>query len=266
MRVCSIASGSSGNCVYVGSQAVHLLVDIGISKKKTEVGLNSLGITGNEIDGIFITHEHTDHINGIGVFLRKYHTPVYATEKTIQEILRCKTLGSLDVSLFHKIKADQKIMIKDVTIHPMSISHDAADPVAYRISYGKKKVGICTDLGSYNRYTIECLKEMNVLLIEANHDVRMLEAGSYPYYLKQRILGKKGHLSNEDSGKLLSSILHDKLQAIILGHLSIENNLPELAYETVRMEIEAGDNPYHANDFLIQVAKRSEVSQVVSVT
>lgn len=265
MRLCSIASGSSGNCIYVGSEATHLLVDVGISGKRTECGLNSIGVAGRDLDGILITHEHADHISGLGVLARKYEVPIYATPGTIEAIQSCTSLGKIDNSLFREVRADQKMVIKDLTVNPMRISHDAAEPVAYRIAYGNKKVGICTDLGVYNDYTVECLRGMDALLIEANHDVNMLQVGPYPYYLKQRILGERGHLSNENSGRLLSRILHDRLQAIVLGHLSKENNLPELAYEAVRMEITMGDNPYNANDFRMQVASRSEVSPVISI-
>lgn len=265
MRLCSIASGSSGNCIYVGSDATHLLVDVGISGKRTEQGLNSLGISGKDLDGILITHEHADHISGLGVMARKYEIPIYATKGTIEAMCSAGSLGKVDTSLFHEVKEDEKLIIKDLTVNPMKISHDAAQPVAYRIGYGNRRVGICTDLGVYNDYTVECLKGMDALLIEANHDVNMLQVGPYPYYLKQRILGERGHLSNENSGRLLSRILHDKLQTIILGHLSKENNLPELAYEAVRMEITMGDNPYNANDFRMMVANRSEVSPVVNI-
>lgn len=265
MRLCSIASGSSGNCIYVGSEATHLLVDVGISGKRTESGLNTLGLTGKDLDGVLITHEHADHVSGLGVIARKYGVPIYATRGTIAEIKKCRSLGAIDNSLFHEVQEDKKLTIKDLTVNPMRISHDASQPVAYRIGYGDKKVGICTDLGVYNDYTVECLKGMDALLIEANHDVNMLQVGPYPYYLKQRILGERGHLSNENSGRLLSRILHDKLQAILLGHLSKENNLPELAYEAVRMEISLGENPYSANDFFMQVARRSEVTPVVNI-
>ncbi len=265
MRLCSIASGSSGNCIYVGSEATHLLVDVGISGKRTELGLNSLGLSARDLDGILITHEHADHINGLGVIARKYGVPIYATPGTIEAILTGGGVGKIDRTLFHEVKEDVKLTIKDLTVNPMRISHDAAQPVAYRISYGNKKVGICTDLGVYNDYTVECLKGMDAVLLEANHDVNMLQVGPYPYYLKQRILGDRGHLSNENSGRLLSRILHDGMQNIILGHLSKENNLPELAYEAVRMEITMGDNPYNANDFRIQVAARDEVSPVINI-
>ena len=265
MRLCSIASGSSGNCIYVGSDATHLLVDIGISGKRAESGLSELELTGRDIDGILITHEHADHIQGLGVISRKYEIPIYATPGTIRAIKECSSLGKMDEALFHEINEDKKFIIKDLTINPMRISHDAAQPVGYRISYGEKKVAVCTDLGTYNDYTVECLKGMDELLLEANHDVNMLQVGPYPYYLKQRILGDRGHLSNENSGRLLCRVLHDRLKAVVLGHLSKENNLPELAFESVRMEVTMGDNPYTAGDFDIRVARRDEVSPVVFV-
>lgn len=265
MRLCSIASGSSGNCIYVGSDATHLLVDVGISGKKAEAGLNSLGLTGGDIDGILVTHEHSDHIAGLGVLCRKYEIPIFATKGTIQAILKNGGKNAPEPSFFHEIEADSKLIIKDLAVSPMRISHDAAEPVAYRIGYGAKRVAVCTDLGVYNDYTVECLKGMDALLLEANHDVNMLQVGPYPYYLKQRILGNKGHLSNENAGRLLSRILHDNLKAIVLGHLSKENNMPELAYESVRMEITLGDCPYTAEDFPISVAQRSEPSPVIEV-
>ena len=242
-----------------------MLVDVGISGKRTESGLNELELTGRDLDGILITHEHADHIQGLGVIARKYEIPIYATKGTIEAMKGMSSLGKLDEDLFHEVKEDEKFTLKDLTINPMGISHDAAQPVGYRISYGNKRVAVCTDLGVYNDYTVECLKGMDALLIEANHDVNMLQVGPYPYYLKQRILGDRGHLSNENSGRLLCRILHDKLKTVLLGHLSKENNLPELAFESVRMEINMGENPYKAGDFDIRVAKRSEVTAAVNL-
>lgn len=265
MRLCSIASGSSGNCVYVGSETTHLLVDVGISGKRTESGLRELGLDARDIDGILVTHEHTDHINGLGVIARKYEIPIYATAGTIAAIRSYGGIGDVAEDLFREVQEDRKFTIKDLTVSPMHISHDAAQPVGYRIFYGNKRVAVCTDLGVYNDYTVECLKGMDALLLEANHDVNMLQVGPYPYYLKQRILGERGHLSNENSGRLLCRILHDGLKTIFLGHLSKENNLPELAYESVRMEINMGDTPYRAGDFDIRVAKRSEVTSAVEI-
>ncbi|NBJ91601.1 MBL fold metallo-hydrolase [Parablautia muri] len=273
MRICSIASGSSGNCIYVGSDATHLLVDVGISGKRTEAGLRELGLTMRDIDGILITHEHADHIAGLGVLGRKYEVPVYATKGTIEAIKKCTSVGKIPEELFCPIKADEKIIIKDLSCNPMRISHDAAEPVAYRISHGRKRVGIVTDLGNYNDYTVESLKGMDALLLEANHDVNMLQVGPYPYYLKQRILGDRGHLSNERAGQLLCDLLHEKLQAVVLGHLSKENNLPELAYEAVRVEVtmacmgeKEGPHPeIKPSDFPMYVAARSEPSAVIHI-
>lgn len=264
MRLSSIASGSSGNCIYTGTEATHVLVDVGISGKKVEEGLHSIGLTGHDIDGILVTHEHSDHISGLGVLCRRYRIPVYATRQTLEEIKACRSLGEIPEELFCEVRADCPFTIKDLTVNPMQISHDAVCPVAYRFSYGKSRAAVCTDLGTYNDYTVECLKGMDVLLLEANHDVNMLQVGSYPYYLKQRILGNTGHLSNENSGRLLSRVLHDNLKRVVLGHLSKENNLPELAYETVKLEIDLADNPYKSGDFPIQVAKRSEVSEMIT--
>lgn len=275
MRLCSIASGSSGNCIYVGSDTTHLLVDVGISGKRTEAGLKELDLSMQDIDGIFITHEHTDHIAGLGVLERKYGIPIYATKGTISAIKNTNALGEIPDELFCPISADEKIVIKDLVCNPMRISHDAAEPVAYRIQHGKKRVGIITDLGNYNDYTVESLKGMDALLLEANHDVNMLQVGPYPYYLKQRILGDRGHLSNERAGQLLCSLLHDKLQSVMLGHLSKENNLPELAYEAVRVEVtmtklkkkEEGSvyTDIKTSDFPMYVASRSELSPVIHI-
>ena len=147
----------------------------------------------------------------------------------------------------------------------MEISHDAAQPAAYRFRHDGKWAGIMTDLGVYNEYTIACMQGMDAVLLEANHDIRMLETGPYPYYLKRRIMGERGHLSNEMSGRFLSRILHDGLKAVVLGHLSKENNMAELAYETVRLEITMADNAFRGNDFPITVAKRSEVSEIIEL-
>jgi phosphoribosyl 1,2-cyclic phosphodiesterase len=265
MRMCSIASGSSGNCIYIGTEATHLLVDVGISCKRTVAGLNQLGVDGRDIDGILITHEHADHINGLGVMCRKFGIPIYATKGTIEAIKSVRSLGAIDDSLFNEIKADEKFILKDITVNPMAISHDAAQPVAYRFQNGRKHMAVATDLGTYDDYTIDCLQGMDALLLEANHDINMLQVGPYPYYLKQRILGNKGHLSNELSGRLLSKLLNDNLQTVFLGHLSKENNMAELAYETVRLEISMADNPYKPDDFPIYVASRSEVSKLVEI-
>ncbi len=266
MRFCSFASGSSGNCTYAGSENTHILVDVGISGKKVDAALEDAGLCGKDLSGILITHEHADHICGLGVISRKYGIPIYTTEATVAAIKKDRTVGAIDDGLFNVIKPDNKFMIGDLTINPMRISHDAVDPVGYRIFYGKKKVAVCTDLGKYDEYTVDCLRGLDAVLLEANHDVRMLQCGTYPYHLKQRILGDRGHLSNENSGRLLSSILHDDLKYVFLGHLSKDNNMPELAYEAVRTEITLSPlNDYRGDDFCISVAKRDVPSELIAI-
>ena len=264
MRMCSIASGSSGNCIYIGSAQNHILVDAGLSGKRVEAGLGSLELTGQDVNGILITHEHSDHIKGLGVLARKHGIPIYATAGTAAAIKEAG-LGKIDDSLFVEIKADEPFSIGDLEISPFRVSHDAADPVAYRVNCGSKSVAIATDLGVYTDYTVDKLKGLDVLLLEANHDIHMLEVGAYPYYLKRRIASDRGHLSNETAGKLLCRVLHDNLKAIQLGHLSKENNYAELAYETVKLELLLGDTPYKPEDFDIFVARRDEVSKCVEV-
>lgn len=262
MRLCSIASGSSGNCIYAGSEKTHLLVDAGISAKKLEAGLLKLQVEGKDIKGLLITHEHSDHIQGVGVLARRYGFPIYATRGTIARMKKMKSLGAVDAGLYHVIRADQRFMIGDMEVEPFAVSHDAAEPVAYRLSCGRKRAAVATDMGIYTDYIVEHLKELDVLLLEANHDIRMLQAGPYPYPLKQRILGECGHLSNESAGQLLCRVLHDQMKKIYLGHLSKENNYAELAYETVKLEIELDPVKYKPGDFDIQVAKRDCPSEL----
>ncbi len=258
MKLCSIASGSSGNCIFAGSETTGILIDAGISGKRIEAGLNSIDRKTAEMDAIFVTHEHIDHIAGLGVLARRYGIPIYTTQGTYDAVLKTKSVGKMPEGLFRPVTPDTDVQVGDLNIHPFSISHDAADPVGYRVESGDKKAAVATDLGFYNDYITEQLTGLDALLLESNHDVRMLEVGSYPYHLKQRILGKRGHLSNESAGQLLCSVLHDNLKHIVLGHLSRENNYPSLAFETVCSEVTMGDNPWKAGDFHISVAKRDE--------
>lgn len=265
MRFCSIASGSSGNCIYVGSEHTHLLVDTGISKKRIEEGLCELGITGDDLQGILITHEHSDHIQGLGVFSRRYGIPIYATKGTLQGIRECKTLGNIPDELFREIRADESFEIGEMRIAPFTISHDAKEPTGYRIEKENKALAIATDLGMYNDYIVERLQNLDAVLLEANHDVHMLEVGPYPYPLKRRVLGDKGHLSNELSGRLLCDILHKNLKHIVLGHLSKENNFDELAKETVKLEVTLSPISFCGEDLPLTVAKRDQMSDIMLI-
>ncbi len=265
MRLCSLYSGSSGNCIYVGSDKTHLLIDVGVSMKKVVAALQEIDVKPEELNGILITHEHSDHIAGLGVFLRKYGIPVYGTDKTLEAVSQYKNIGKIDMSLFHGFDPEQSFQLNDLWVKPISTWHDAVDSVCYTVSDDNKKISVATDLGDYDAHIVNALSGADAMLIEANHDVRMLEVGPYPYYLKQRILGKRGHLSNERGGQLIRELLNDHVKGIYLGHLSKENNYPELAFEAVKNELFG--NPYSndCRDFNLMVANRETCSQVIEI-
>ena len=263
MKLCSIASGSSGNCIYIGSREANILVDAGISGKRITDGLLSIGVLPETIDAVFVTHEHSDHIQGIGILARKYNIPVYATVETVGCMFKEKSVGKIDEKLLKYVKADMPVYIKDMLVTPFSTSHDSANSVCYSFESEGKKAAMATDLGFYDDYIVKNLKGADILYLEANHDVNMLLAGKYPYYLKQRILGKRGHLSNDLAAELIVKLLADNLKHIVLGHLSKENNYPELAFETVRIEVEkklAGKEMPN-----IMVARRDTPSEFLEV-
>ena len=265
MYMKTIASGSSGNCTYIGSDTTSVLVDAGVSRKKIVEGLNESSLDIKDIDGILITHEHIDHVRALGVIARANSIPMYATEDTLREILHMGQLGKIDSSLLHPILPDRSFKIGDLSVKAHAIWHDAVDPVCYTVTHGNKKVSVATDMGDYDDYLVSCLMDSDAMVIEANHDVKMLEVGPYPYELKRRILGRMGHLSNEAGGRLIKRILNSHVKAIFLGHLSRENNLPELAYETVKWELR--DNPYtkDVRDFNLSVAHRDRAGEFVKV-
>jgi len=261
MKLCSIASGSSGNCIYIGSNDTNLLVDAGVSAKRIECGLSEIDIRPDTLQGILITHEHSDHISGLGILARKYHIPIYGTYETLKAIQKVKSLGAVPEELYHSILPDKSFYINDICVEPFSTSHDASNPVCYTMQAEGHKVGVATDLGTYDDYIVSKLEGSDLLLLEANHDVNMLMVGKYPYYLKQRILGDRGHLSNDTSADLISKLIHPRLQYVALAHLSKENNYEELAYETVCCELMNRGTNFPAEK--ICVAHRDKPSEMV---
>ena len=260
MELCSIASGSSGNCIYAGNKNTKLLIDAGISCKRIEKGLFDIDVNPETLDGILVTHEHSDHVQGIGVMARRYKVPVFATAETFSAMNRMKSLGKIDPALFHIVEPEVSFFVNDVKVNPFSIPHDAANPVAYTLESDGHKLGVATDLGNYNDAIISHLKDSEILLLEANHDINMLQVVKYPYVLKRRILGELGHLSNDNCGRLINHLLHPGLKQIFLGHLSKENNYPDLAYETVKYELSQSDSPFR--DVSIEVAEREQPSML----
>ena len=264
MQLYSIASGSSGNCIYVGGEEARILIDAGISMKRIREGLMEENFPIENLHAIFITHEHTDHICGLGPVLRKYQIPVYATKETIEAIWEKGDMKGVSEDLFHAVVPEKTVSIEDMEIMPVRISHDAANPVCYTVQSESKKIGVATDMGCFSNEIVDHLKDCDSLLLEANHDINLLQVGSYPYSLKMRILGEKGHLSNDASARLIEKVLHHGLQHILLGHLSKENNFPELAYQTVSYELE--QNPvWKKMDTELLVADRMAPTKLLTI-
>ncbi|MFC0904753.1 MBL fold metallo-hydrolase [Clostridium sp. MT-14] len=260
MIFCPLYSGSSGNSIFLASCHAKILIDAGLSGKSIERGLAKIGYNANEIDAILVTHEHIDHIKGVGVLSRKYNIPIYANTLTWKAML--KSVGKIKENNLNII-TNNYISIKDMDIISYSISHDAVDPCGYAVDCNGKRACVATDSGFISEENKAILRDSDVLLIESNHDVEMLKFGPYPYELKRRILSKIGHLSNDDCGKAILDILNGKFKRIILGHLSKINNYPELAYQTVATTLnEAGVKL--KSDINISMAKRDEPSNFIN--
>lgn len=234
LKFATIASSSSGNCVYIGTEYTNILVDAGLSGKKIEEGLKELELTGNDLDAIFVTHEHIDHVDGIGVLSRRYNIPIYATEGTWANMPAKIKASTIREDFKRNVYTDENTVFNDLCIKPFEIPHDAAEPVGYSIMTDNDKITVATDIGHISDTIKENVKDSSVLLLESNHDVDMLRNGSYAYNLKQRILGDYGHLSNENAGKFLCDFADNKLKYVFLGHLSRENNTPRVAFDTVK--------------------------------
>ena len=259
-KFCPLFSGSSGNAVYIGSDSTGILIDAGVSASRIIKELGAVGVSPGGIRALLVTHEHSDHISGVGVFSRRFHVPVYATEGT-WAAMRGK-IGDIDERNVITFPAGEDFSVGDLFIRSFQIPHDAADPVGYAVTHGRCKAAVATDIGCVRDGWLNELEGCDALLLEANHDVSMLEAGSYPYELKKRILGRKGHLSNDAAGEAAVSLVQRGVRAIMLGHLSKENNFPELALTSVTCALrEAGWEP--GRDVMLSVASRSAHSELI---
>lgn len=264
MQLYSIASGSSGNCIYMGEEDGGILIDAGISRKRIVTGLERKGLSLDDIKAIFITHEHSDHISGLGPVLRKNPIPVYATADTVSAIWEKTNMNNISPELFHSIRPEEEIEAGEMLVRPFSISHDAVDPVCYTVEKQGKRAAVATDMGCFDDTIIRVLGQCDSVLIEANHDINMLQVGPYPYSLKMRILGNKGHLSNTSCADLIKEILHKDLKHLVLGHLSRENNFPQLAYRTVLDELEKTET-WGTLDTRLMVASRDEPTELLKI-
>lgn len=233
MRVDILASGSSGNCMHIGSGTGDILIDAGISMRRIQAGLGNLGLELDDISGVLITHEHSDHVSGLKMLAKHYSMPVYAPH-TIANRLR-GMLPELEPCL-HIIRVDEPFALAGLKVTAFHTPHDTDESVGYRVE-GDGCFAAATDLGHVTQTVLDNLTGADAVLIEANHDVDLLSAGPYPLYLKRRILSERGHLSNESCGRLARYLCQHGTRQIILGHLSRENNRPELALAVVRAQL-----------------------------
>ena len=231
MIFCPLYSGSSGNALFVQYGRTRLLIDAGKPGKTLTTALNSIGVDPATLSGILITHEHSDHISGVGVMCRKYGIPVYATWPTWQAME--KKLGPMPQDKCVIFEKEMDFYVGDVGIEPFSIPHDAADPVGYRVYGGGISIATATDLGCFTRRVKDAVAGSSLVLLESNHDPDMLQHNPhYSAHLKQRILGNRGHLSNQACADALMELVDTGVRNVILGHLSGENNTPALALRT----------------------------------
>ena len=262
IKFCSLSSGSSGNCQYIETDRTKILIDGGFSGKRIESLLSSIGVCPTTIDYILVTHEHIDHVKGVGILSRRYDIPIVANENTWLGMN--KIIGEIKDKNIKIIESDKDLELKDLGVCPFRVSHDANEPVGYCIYYKNIKISIITDTGWVNYDMKNKIKGSSLYLMESNHDVKMLKEGSYPLYLKRRILGTKAHLSNEDAGEALAETLSGNGETVLLAHLSNENNTPSLAHETVKKCIESLGINVH-RDIALELTYRDRPTKVYTL-
>lgn len=249
LRFTVLSSGSTGNATVIASDKTKVLVDAGISVKKLEGLLAEREVTGDQLDAILVTHEHSDHIKGLGPLARKYALPVYANERTWAAML--KLVGEIPEAQRKILPTDSVMEIADLRVESYAISHDAAEPVGYCFCEGGAKLSLATDLGYASDKVLRQLVNSDVIVLESNHDIDMLRMGRYPWNIKRRILGDTGHLSNEAAGTVLSTLLTGTLRRVYLAHLSQEHNLMDLAKLTVNNVLEDNGIFYQKHEFAL---------------
>lgn len=236
LEFCSLNSGSNGNVSFVSAGGTRLLIDAGLPGRSITGMLDQIGVLPETLSGILVTHEHLDHVKGVGVLSRKYRIPVYANEGTWQAMYR--TVGEVQPHLRRVFESGTDFFVGDIGVMPIPISHDTVDPVAFRLYAGNRSVAVATDMGRVTKQVLRYLSGTDLILLESNHDPQMLEHNArYPEALKRRILGTRGHLSNLSCAQTLLALHETGVRQALLGHLSQDNNTPELAMQTVRDEL-----------------------------
>lgn len=262
ITLASLFSGSSGNAIYVSNNNTRLLVDAGLSGKKIEEAVSSIGEDIRDIQAILVSHEHMDHIMGAGVLARRFGIPIYANKKTWDAMEG--TLKKVQPECIRVFNTGDNFIIGDLEIHTFRTPHDAVESVGFNFIYNGKKVTIATDIGHMNKNILSCLEGSDMILLESNHDIEMLKVGRYPWPLKQRILGDTGHLCNDMAAQVVAYLAKRGTKKFLLGHLSKENNFPELAFETVKNALKE-KSIIAGQDVYLEVALRDRASEAISV-
>jgi phosphoribosyl 1,2-cyclic phosphodiesterase len=257
IEVCGLASGSNGNAFFIGTGADCFLVDAGISCKQICLRLQQIQHHIDEIKGIFITHEHSDHVRGLRVLLNKFPIPVYITEKTYNLLPEV-----IDERHVHFIESNDRITINNTVIQSLSKSHDAVDPSLFSFYYKDKKISVVSDIGHACDNVIEAIRDANIIFLETNYDETMLWEGYYPYFLKQRVAGEYGHLSNAMAGELILNHASPHLEYVLLSHLSENNNTPDIALQTFQCAVKERQDLGHLQTIL---TSRYGISPVVKI-
>ncbi len=227
LRFCVLGSGSSGNCVVVDTGDGRILVDAGFSCREIEKRLDAVGIEDRAFDAVVLTHEHGDHVRGAARFSKRHSVPIYATRGTLSKVRLQEPAPRPFV-----LEAGRHVELKGLRLEPFAIPHDAREPIGMVVEFRGQRLGIVGDLGERTR-DWRRLRDLDALVLETNHDLEMLRSGPYPWHLKKRIAGARGHLSNQDAAQALQQILSDRLRWVVLYHLSTTNNLPMLAEESI---------------------------------
>lgn len=261
LELCTLASGSSGNSLLVTDGRTHVLVDAGISCRRICTGLKALGVEPTELAGVLITHEHSDHISGLTTLTKQLRLPVYASPGTGRQL--CYRIAFLE-ELLRPVAPGEGFSIGGLAIESFPTSHDAAESVGYALSAGGRKAAVVTDLGYVTEAVLRGIRGADLLVAEANHDVEWVQSGPYPYHLKARILGDRGHLSNEAGAELAWTAVEGGARTVVLAHLSHENNTPARAHEVVRGVLERRGAAV-GRDVALEVAPRSEKSRRYTV-
>jgi len=261
LKFCTFASGSSGNCTLVSHENTHILIDAGISMRRTVLSLRELGLEPRDLSGILVTHEHIDHVRGLYNLIRHFDVPIFATHKTAAALVSSVPELTETICVF---TSGESFGLGSMEVHSFGTPHDTPESVGYKLCAGSRSLALVTDLGFVPGSVLDAVRGCDAVILEANHDVEMLIKGRYPPFLKKRILGDRGHLSNEAGARFALSLVQSGTRRLLLAHLSKENNTPELAFTAFNSQLRSG-GAVLGRDFEMSVAPRDTLSMIYSL-